>query len=102
MTHTDQDTIDNLQYLVTKLAGENERLTTEVSWYEEAYDFLVDELIGLRRATNNAKKLSDRQVYTIRRFYEIGKYNQAELAGLFEVNPATISRIIRDVYHAQR
>ena len=47
---------------------------------------------------NNRKKLTHKEVRTIREMYRDG-YTQRELAVIYDVNPATVSRIIRKVYH---
>ena len=46
----------------------------------------------------NAKKLTDREVKEIREYKRAG-FKNAELADMFDVNPATISRIVRGQYH---
>lgn len=50
---------------------------------------------------NNRKKLRKWEVRQIRALWDgPGAITQRELADMFEVNPATISRIVRGVYHA--
>jgi hypothetical protein len=49
-------------------------------------------------APNNQKKLNLREVSRMREMHRIG-YSQAELASIYDVNPATVSRIVRGVYH---
>lgn len=47
---------------------------------------------------NNRKKLTDREVRAIRESARLGaKY--VDLAYDYDVNPATISRIVRGIYH---
>src|SRR5690606_16535271 len=54
----------------------------------------------LRRKTDNSKKLDARDVQKIRQLYESGNWKQNELADAFNVNDATISRIVRGIYYA--
>lgn len=54
----------------------------------------------LRRKTDNSKKLDARDVQKIRQLYESGNWKQKELADAFNVNDATISRIVRGIYYA--
>lgn len=54
----------------------------------------------LRKAINNKKVLSESDVNRIRSWYSKGLFTQAELAEKFEVNPATISRTVRGIYHS--
>lgn len=46
----------------------------------------------------NAKKLTKREVREIRDYHRSG-VPQATIAGMYDVNPATISRIVRGHYH---
>lgn len=46
----------------------------------------------------NEKKLVPAQVRAIRAKYKLGD-TQAELADFYGVNPATVSRIVRGIYH---
>ncbi|MFB7473204.1 helix-turn-helix domain-containing protein [Kitasatospora sp. NPDC056184] len=48
----------------------------------------------------NRKKLSREDAERIRLAYDSDGYTQKELADLYGVNPATISRIIRRKYYA--
>lgn len=54
----------------------------------------------LRRKTDNSKKLDARDVQKIRQLYASGNWKQKELADAFNVNDATISRIVRGIYYA--
>lgn len=47
---------------------------------------------------NNRRKLSEQEVKDIRAAYR-GGMMQVELANSYGVNPATISRIVRGIYH---
>lgn len=53
----------------------------------------------LRRASNNKKRLTPREVRNIRELHKQGE-SQRALATDYDVNPATISRIVRGIYHA--
>ncbi|MGW0245104.1 hypothetical protein ACWDYH_00540 [Nocardia goodfellowii] len=60
---------------------------------------LEAELSELRRKTDNRKKLTPRDVGLIRRLGRTSGCTHQELADSFEVNRATISRILNGVYH---
>lgn len=68
----------------------------------EYVEFLENEVKDLRRKTDNRKKLTGREVDMIKRLWDDGNgvRTQAELAEIFNVNPATISRTVRGIYHA--
>jgi DNA-binding MarR family transcriptional regulator len=48
---------------------------------------------------NNRRKLSGREVTDLRRLARTTGMSQRELAGVFDINPATVSRIVRGHYH---
>lgn len=48
----------------------------------------------------NARKLTPSEVRQLRTEYRRGAMNQRELASTYDLNPATVSRIVRGVYHA--
>lgn len=50
----------------------------------------------------NAKKLTADEVNRIRSLHKAQTMNQRDIAEAFDVNPATISRIVRGVYHGGR
>lgn len=60
---------------------------------------LIEENQELRRKTNNRKKLAPSDVRRIRSLYADSGWTQRELAEAFDVNPATVSRIVRGIYH---
>lgn len=74
-------------------------------------DFLADQyskletLLDEKQATidrlkyGNRKKLTSREVAQIRELWETTAVSQAALARIYNVNPATISRTVRDIYH---
>lgn len=49
----------------------------------------------------NKKKLKEREVKQIRHCYDNSLMSQGDLASAFGVNPATISRIVRGIYHKE-
>lgn len=57
----------------------------------------IEEVMGIFRATNR-KKLNASEVRTLRKMHRDGS-TQAELAERFNVNPATVSRIVRRIYY---
>jgi ribosome-binding protein aMBF1 (putative translation factor) len=74
-------------------------LAEQVYALKNAYD---DEVAKSRSATvrnDNRKKLSKSEVDRMRRLYEHANWSQAALADAFDVNPATVSRTVRGIYH---
>lgn len=51
------------------------------------------------RPLDNKRKLSEREVRDIREAHR-GGMSQKDLASNYQVNPATISRTVRGLYHA--
>lgn len=64
-------------------------------------DLLADLALMLlnERAENNRKKLSKKEADEIRRLHRTG-VSQTELADIYDVNRATVSRIVRNIYHS--
>lgn len=48
---------------------------------------------------DNRKKLTAVEVAEIRRMYRNTGFSQREIADIYDVNPATISRTVRGIYH---
>lgn len=48
---------------------------------------------------SNAKKLTRSEVLQMRREYRNGLMTQRDLADTYGINPATVSRIVRGIYH---
>jgi DNA-binding MarR family transcriptional regulator len=61
-------------------------------------DELRKQLDVLQEPTNQ-KKLTDREVKEIRNLARTSDLTQREIADCYAVNPATVSRIVRSVYH---
>ncbi|GAA1940159.1 hypothetical protein [Amycolatopsis minnesotensis] len=59
---------------------------------------LVRENARLRDTSNNGKKLAPADVSRMRTLRAEG-WKQSTLADAFDVNPATVSRIVRGLYH---
>lgn len=66
---------------------------------EEYVESLEEQVRSLTRKTDNRKKLDQRDAERIRELYTKGNWSQADLADAFDVNPATISRIVRRIYY---
>ncbi len=49
-------------------------------------------------ADNNKKKLSEREVKEIRNLNKASHLTQREIADIYDVNSATVSRIVRGLY----
>lgn len=49
----------------------------------------------------NVKKLTKEEVAEIRHCYEMESFSQERLAEIYGVNPATISRTVRGIYHKE-
>jgi DNA-binding transcriptional regulator YiaG len=59
---------------------------------------LRQRIAELESSTNNRPKLSEQDVKDIRAAYRNGM-SQSELADSYGVNPATVSRTVRGLYH---
>lgn len=57
----------------------------------------VEELEFVAR-NENRPKLTDRDARRIRELERAG-YTQSDIASMFDVNKATVSRIVRGIYH---
>ncbi|AGR46461.1 HTH domain protein [Mycobacterium phage Odin] len=112
--------ISDKDYRITNLLGENEILRSANVRLSEAANRALRENSELRekqRRANelfgkalaqvkpetgpsrpNRKKLTEREVQDIREAYR-GGMKQKDLASNYDVNPATISRTVRGIYH---
>ncbi|QDH92996.1 helix-turn-helix DNA-binding domain protein [Mycobacterium phage Stephig9] len=77
--------LDEIQVTAKRIADRN--LILEKSLRSEVY--------GERK---NRKKLTAKEVHSIREAARMGRKN-VDLAYDYDVNPATISRIVRGIYH---
>jgi len=68
---------------------------------EDYVESLEAEVKDLRKKTDNRKKLDLRDAQRIRRLYETRDLTQQDLAEMFDVNDATISRIVRQEYYPE-
>lgn len=59
---------------------------------------LQKEIRELRSKLDNRKKLTPVEVAHIRELHRNG-YSQREIAEIFDINPATVSRTVRRIYH---
>lgn len=53
----------------------------------------------LEERDDNRKKLSEREVKEIRNLARASHLTQREVAECYDINPATVSRIVRGLYH---
>lgn len=88
-----ESVLDDKQSVVDKLTELNTRLLKENV-------VLIGENDRLR--SSNRKKLTGREVSQIRELWETTAVSQAALGRIFDVNPATISRTVRGLYHSQK
>lgn len=75
-------------------------LAEQVYALKNAYDEEIARNQRIKDKNNNQKKLSKPEVSRMRNLYRTGNWTQAALAEAFDVNPATVSRTVRGVYHA--
>lgn len=61
-------------------------------------DRLKRDLSAAKGTPTNRKKLTDREVKQLKEMHRAGT-SQAELAEVFDIHPATVSRIVRGLYH---
>lgn len=83
-------------------------MSDRLSMFLKAASELESEVVELRREVdrlrkrhNNQKKLSPREAERMREKYRTGKFTQAQLADMFDVNDATVSRIVRGIYYGR-
>lgn len=80
------DTLVKLIQELDALIKERDELAKQVAVYQEIRD-------------DNRKKLSDREVKEIRNLARVSHMTQREIADVYDVNPATVSRIVRGIYY---
>lgn len=69
----------------------------ELEWYKDEVDRLNAELAEYRRRSDNRKKLTAKEAATIRDMVRSG-YSQRAVAAIYDVAPATVSRLVRGIY----
>lgn len=76
-----------------------ETLLEERDWYRDEFLRLQNTpRDGSAAPGSNARKLRPDEVITIRYLYRAGE-TQAAIAGIYDLNRATVSRIVRGEYH---
>lgn len=102
---TQKQIIQNLQYALADYAGRNQALVELGAALEADNNALIGQVHRLMSKTeaagSNSKKLTPADVRRMRAEYRTTSLNQKALADIYEVNPATVSRIVRGVYHAR-
>ncbi|MDP7733686.1 DNA-binding protein [Mycobacterium paragordonae] len=83
--------LEKLNDLVQGVVRENNELKQKISQMEGTFG---QKLFG----NTNRKKLTAREVHSIRELRRSG-FNQASIAQIYDINPATVSRIVRGQYH---
>lgn len=91
--------ICNLQYALAEMAGQAQKFAEQNKALVARNTALSLEVQRIPSRVDNAPKLSRDDVRRIREDRRNG-LSQRELADLYNVNPATISRIVRGQYHA--
>lgn len=71
---------------IDALVSERDALAATVEWYAE------------QARNGNRRRLSDSDVKHIRELHRKG-FTQTEIASIYDVNKATVSRIVRHIYH---
>ncbi|QJD50147.1 helix-turn-helix DNA-binding domain protein [Mycobacterium phage Danforth] len=84
--------LDELQTTVQRIVAENTDLRRRTSGQ------VATIATAFAKGRENRKKLTDREVRAIRDAARLGR-KQVDLAYDYDVNPATISRIVRGIYH---
>jgi hypothetical protein len=89
--------INNLQYALADMAGKAQQ-------FEQANRSLLQRNIELTEAKraepkSNEPKLTPSDVRRIRTEYGTGRFTQTEIASWYDLNRATVSRIVRKKYH---
>jgi hypothetical protein len=96
---SDRQIINNLQYALADMAGKAQSL-------EERNGVLTAQNIGFASVArlapkSNEKKLTPSDVRRIRTEHKTGRFSQSEIASWYDLNRATVSRIVRNKYHAR-
>jgi hypothetical protein len=91
-------TIEGLTQAVADLSLKNRELSASVSDWRTLAESQAAEL-GRRDTNDNHRKLTIYDVVRIREEYSQGSWSQRQIAELYDVNPATVSRTVRGIYH---
>lgn len=85
---------------IDRIEKENQDLKAQIETARRTFGtaFTKGKLSPTGSSRPNRPKLTPREVHSIRAAY-IGGMKQSDLAKSYEVNPATISRLVRGVYH---
>ncbi|WP_142395313.1 helix-turn-helix domain-containing protein [Mycobacterium avium] len=84
------------------LRGENERLKAQLGEAIQSFGVPQRVIVGGHAAganRPNKKKLTKREVAEIRRLGRTTGMSQRELADIYDINKATVCRILKGVYH---
>lgn len=73
------------------------KVLNEIDTLIKERDELRNQLAQLQQPGNH-KKLSDREVKEIRNLARVSSMTQKEIADCYDVNPGTVSRIVRGIY----
>lgn len=73
-------------------------IVSAIQQLDEENKQLRRQLIEVQHPSNRPK-LSDSEVKRIRYMKREGAFSNVQLADMFDVNPGTISRIVRGIYH---
>jgi hypothetical protein len=96
---SDRHIIQNLQYVLAKIAGEAIDLSAANALLVERNIELSSKLRAAPKS--NEPKLTPSDVRRIRTEYATGRFRQSEIASWYDLNRATVSRIVRNKYHTR-
>jgi DNA-binding MarR family transcriptional regulator len=83
---------------VTDIKSIVDELINSACALEKTVVQLREENAALKDKNSNRKKLSSPEVARIRLLHQTGDWTQAAIADAFDINPATVSRIVRGQY----
>jgi DNA invertase Pin-like site-specific DNA recombinase len=96
------DVVNEVKSVISRLLAENKQLREKVAEYRQAHSgtvFAIGQALQGKSAMYNRKKLSPNDARHIRELHSSG-FKQSEIARAYDVNPTTVSRIVRGVYYA--
>lgn len=100
MALTQKQIINNLQYALADMAGKAKTLEDQNRALVARNTELSVEVQRIPSRVDNSPKLTSADVRRMRDEYRRTSMSQRELADVYDVNPATVSRIVRGKYHA--